>query len=130
MFRLLLTLVAVVALGLLSRLHPIGWSVYDKSLGDMLYAVAAYLVLAMLCRWRPAWVALLALVLCLAIESFQATGILDRYAHITVVRWLLGTTFSWHDIGCYIVGVAGVTVFDAIVLRPRFSLLQRSKERE
>jgi hypothetical protein len=70
-FRLLLSLAAVVALGLLSRLRPIGWSVYDKSLGDILYAVAAYLVLH---RWRPSRVAPP------AVESFQATGIPARYA--------------------------------------------------
>jgi hypothetical protein len=52
MSRLLLALIAVVALGLFSRLRPIGWSLYDKSLGDILYAVAAYLALALLLyRW-------------------------------------------------------------------------------
>jgi hypothetical protein len=122
MFRLVLALVAVVALGLLSRLRPIGSFVYDKSLGDILYAAAAYLVLALLLpRWRPSWVALLALVLCLGVEAFQATGIPARYAHIVVVRWLLGTTFSWHDVGCYFIGVPVVTVADALVLRPRRS---------
>jgi hypothetical protein len=118
-FRLLLALAAVVALGLLSRLRPIGWSLYDKSLGDVLYAIAAYLVLALLLyRWRPSWVATLALALCLAVESFQATGVPARYAHITAVRWLLGTTFSWHDVGCYVIGVAVITVLDGLVLRP------------
>lgn len=118
MFRLLLTLVAVVALGLFSRLRPIGWFLYDKSLGDILYAVAAYLALALLFRWRPPWVAPVALLVCLAIEVFQATGIPARYEHISAVRWLLGTTFSWHDIGCYVFGVAVIAVVDALVLRP------------
>ena len=119
-FRLLLALAAVIALGLLSRLRPIGWPLYDKSLGDVLYAVAAYLAIALLlCRWRPSWVASLALVLCLAVECFQATGIPAHYEHITVVRWFLGTTFSWHDVGCYVVGVAVITALDALVLRPR-----------
>jgi hypothetical protein len=118
MFRLLLALVVVVTLGLLSRLWPIGWSLHDKSLGDILYAVAAYLVLALIVnRWRPFWVAPVALLLCLAVESFQATGIPARYEHITVVRWILGTTFSWHDVGCYVVGVAVITVLDVLVLR-------------
>ena len=118
-FRLLIALVAVVALGLLSRLHPIGWSPYDKSLGDILYAVAAYLVLALLFhRWRTSWVTLLALVLCMAIETFQATGIPARYEHISVIRWLLGTTFSWHDVACYVVGVAVAMTLDTLVLRP------------
>src|SRR3954453_11269861 len=108
--RLCAALAVTVALGLLSRLWPIGWSLYDKSLGDVLYAVAAYLVLALLLpRKRPAWIAPVALVLCLALEFFQATGIPARYAHLAVVRWLMGTTFAWHDIACYVVGVAVIT---------------------
>jgi hypothetical protein len=122
MFRLLLTLAVVITIGLLSRLRPIGWPLYDKSLGDILYAVAVYLVLALLLyRWRPSWVALLALALCLAIESFQATGIPARYAHVAAVRWLLGTSFAWHDVGCYFLGVAVITVVDVVVLRSRQS---------
>jgi hypothetical protein len=120
MLRLLAALAVTVALGLLSRLRPTGWWVYDKSLGDILYAVAAYLTLALvLSRWPRRWVAALALALCLAVETFQATGIPARYEHILVVRWLLGTTFSWHDIACYVIGVAAIAAVDALVLRPR-----------
>lgn len=119
MFRLFLMLIAVVALGLLSRLRPVGWYLYDKSLGDILYAVAAYLVLALLLfRWRQSRVTLLSLALCLGVESFQATGILARYEHIAPVRWLLGTTFSWHDVGCYFVGIGLIWAIDAMLLRP------------
>jgi hypothetical protein len=119
MVRLLAALAVTVALGLASRLRPIGWAVYDKSLGDVLYAAAAYLVLALLLYRRPrALVAALALALCLAVESFQATGIPARYAHILAVRWLLGTTFSWHDVGCYVVGVAALFGVDVLLLRP------------
>src|SRR4051794_19584060 len=98
MLRLFAALAATITLGVLSRLYPIGWPVYDKSLGDALYAVAAYLALALVLRRRPpAPVAVLALGFCLAVEFFQATGIPARYAHVGAVRWLLGTTFSWHD---------------------------------
>jgi Protein of unknown function (DUF2809) len=91
-----------VDLRFLSRLHPIGWPLYDKSLGDVLYAVAAYLTLALLLHRRPpALVGSLALVLCLAVESFQATGIPARYAHLWPVRWLLSTTIAWHDVACW-----------------------------
>src|SRR5438105_14876907 len=109
MLRLLVALAVTVALGLLSRLRPIGWSLYDKSLGDVLYAVAAYLALALLLFRRPrALVAGLALGLCLAVEAFQATGIPARYEHLLVVRWLLGTTFAWHDVACYVVDVVAI----------------------
>jgi hypothetical protein len=119
MLRLLTALAVVVALGLLSRLCPLGWPVYDKSLRDALYAAAAYLALALaLPRWRPVPVAALALAFCLAVECFQATGIPARYAHIVPVRWLLGTTFSWHDVVCYCVGVVGIFGLDVLLLRP------------
>src|SRR5436190_535637 len=119
MLRLLAALTVTVALGLLSRVRPIGWWPYDKSLGDVLYAVAAYLGLALVLYRRPrALVAGLALALCLAVEAFQATGIPARYEHVVLVRWLLGTTFAWHDVACYFVGVAAVTALDALLLRP------------
>jgi hypothetical protein len=119
MLRLLAALVCTLALGMLSRLFPIGWWPYDKSLGDVLYAVAAYLALALLLRRRPpVLIAALALTWCLAVESFKTTGVPARYAQLAVVRWLLGTTFSWHNIACYLVGVALITLADVLYLRP------------
>jgi hypothetical protein len=118
MVRLAAALGITVALGLLSRLHPLGWWVWDKSLGDVLYAVAAYLVLALvLFRRSPAVVAPLALAWCLGVECFQATGVPARFAHLVIVRLLLGSTFSWHDVGCYIVGVAAIAGLDLAFLR-------------
>src|SRR5262245_58799256 len=113
--RVVAALAVTIALGLLSRLCPIGWPVYDKSLRDALYAAAAYLALP---RRRPALVAALALACCLAVEFFQATGVPARYAHIVPVRWLLGMTLSWHDVACYGVGVAGIFGLDVLLLRP------------
>ena len=118
--RLVLALVATIALGLFSRLYPIGWPPYDKSLGDVLYAVAAYLALALVFFRRSlALVAALALVACEAIEFFQATGIPEHLARQwRPFGWLLGTTFAWHDVACYVVGVVFVMVFDVTLLRP------------
>jgi hypothetical protein len=119
LIKLSVALAVTIALGLLSRLAPIGWLPYDKSFGDVLYAVAAYLALAMLLLRRPrALVATLALSLCLAVESFQATGIPDRYGDWLIVRWLIGTDFAWHDVGCYVVGIALILPFDVWLLRP------------
>ncbi len=116
--RLLLALVLTVALGLLSRLRPIGWPPYDHSLGDALYAIVVYLVLALLRpRLSPSRLAPIALALCLAVEAFQATGVPARYGHLLLVRWLIGTTFSWHDVVCYVVGVAVVALLDLGLLR-------------
>jgi hypothetical protein len=112
MRRLLAALAATIALGLVSRLCPIGWPAYDKSLGDVLYAVAVYLVLAILLNRRVAIVAAVALVVCLAIEVFKLTGVPAEYGHLTAIRWTLGTTFSWHNLACYAVGVALVALLD------------------
>jgi hypothetical protein len=119
MIKLAVALAVAIALGLLSRLAHIGWPPYDKSLGDVMYAVAAYLALAMLLRRRSrALVAGLTLTLCLAIEFFQATGIPERYGDWLIVRWLIGTDFAWHDIGCYVLGVAVVWPLDVWLRRP------------
>jgi hypothetical protein len=119
MLRLAVALVLTVALGLVSRLRPIGWSVYDKSLGDVLYAVAAYLALALVLRGRRvAVVALLALSACLAVEAFKLTGLPARSARWPLLPWVLGTTPSWHNVLCYILGVAVIAGVDRVLLRP------------
>lgn len=119
MLRLLAALTLTVALGVLSRLHPIGWPLYDKSLGDVLYAVAAYLGLAVLfIRRSPSIIALFTLGWCVAVELFKLTGVPGRHAHLGIVRWLLGTTFAGHNLVCYAIGVVGIAVIDVVLLRP------------
>ena len=119
-YRRTLTALGVTAsLGIVSRLCPIGWHSYDKSLGDVLYAVAAYLVLALLLsRQRVCVVAAAALTFCLAVEIFKLTGLPAEYACLgLLVRWMLGTTFSWHNVACYGVGVGSAAALDAAWLR-------------
>ena len=119
MLRLLATLAFTIALGVFSRLYSIGWPLYDKSLGDALYAVAAYLVLAVLFfRRSPSFVALLALGWCVSVESFKLTGVPARHANLGIVRWVLGTTFAWHNLACYAVGVVVIAVIDVVLMRP------------
>jgi len=70
-----IALLRVIGLGVISRRYPLGLPLYDKSLGDALYAAAAYLALGLL---RPQWpVTALegaAFAFCLGIEAFQLTG--------------------------------------------------------
>jgi hypothetical protein len=109
-----------VALGLLSRLRHVGWPPWDKSLGDALYAVVAYLALSLLApRWPLLRRAGLALAWCLAVEAFQATGLPARHDHLLAVRWLLGTTFAWHDVACYVIGIALAAAADGAFAFPR-----------
>jgi len=118
MIRLALALIGTIALGIVSRLYPLGFWLYDHSLGDILYAVAVYLALALVFRLPLRLVAPLALVISLLVEFFQATGIPAQYGHLGIVRWLIGTTFSWHDIACYCVGVGVIAGVDYWLLRP------------
>lgn len=118
--RLLAALAAVIALGVLSRQYPIGSFLYDKSFGDALYASAAYLLLALVfIRQEPIKVGVGALVFCIAIETFKLTGVPAQYSRFLVVRWLLGSIFSWHNVWCYAAGIAFTIWLDVFVLRKR-----------
>lgn len=106
MLRLLLALVATAILGLASRLYPLGWFLYDRVLGEVLYAVAAYLVLAMLLfRKPPLFIAVLGFGGCLGVELFKLTGIPAEYQNVFLVRWFLGMTFAWVNLAYYFIGV-------------------------
>lgn len=106
MFRLLLALVVTVAIGLASRLVPIGWFFWDKVLGDILYSVAAYLAWGMLLVRKPRWfIAVIAFASCLGVEMFKMTGIPAANQHLFLVRWFLGMTFSVMNFGNYLLGV-------------------------
>jgi hypothetical protein len=114
----LLALTAVIALGLTSRLVPLGWWLYDKSLGDVLYAMAAYFGLAFLFPGlRVTLIAAAALAWCLAVEFLQLTELNARLVALPLLRWVLGTTFSWHGVICYCVGVTLAVVADALLRR-------------
>jgi hypothetical protein len=114
MLRLLLAFAITVVLGLASRLHPVGWFLWDRVLGEVLYAVAAYLVLAMLLFRKPPWViAVLAFLCCLAVELFKLTGIPAEYQHVFLVRWFLGMNFDVVNLGYYFIGVVLVAFVDS-----------------
>ena len=111
--RVLLALAATVFLGLASRLHPLGWFLWDRVLGEVLYAVAAYLVLAVLLVRRPPWlIACMAFGCCLAVELFKLTGIPSENQRVFLVRWFLGMTFDWVNLGYYFIGVVLIAFAD------------------
>ena len=87
--------------------------------GDVLYAVAAYLLVALvLARARPWRVALLALGWCWAVEALQATGLAAAVNDaVPPAAWLLGSTFAVRDLVCYAAGVAVALVADVLAGR-------------
>jgi hypothetical protein len=111
-------LVVVSVIGIASRAFQTGYLLFDKYLGDVVYAFVFYLFLGALCdRWTPGRKAVLTLVFVLTVEVFQLTLIplrlslsnsfLLRFASI-----LLGTQFGWRDIVAYLLGIAGVYLAD------------------
>jgi hypothetical protein len=104
-----------VALGLASRRWPIGVHLWDKSLGDALYTVMIYLVLAWVRPdFKPRVLGSGALVISVAMELFQLTGIPARLPHI--FQLVLGTTFAWHDIACYVAGAVVATALHVLAV--------------
>ena len=52
--------------------------------------------------------------------GFEPEAVIDLVRRSGLrVRWLLGTTFAWHDVACYVVGVVAITAVDGLLLRPR-----------
>jgi hypothetical protein len=113
MLRLLLAFAVTIVLGLASRLYPMGWFLWDRVLGEVLYAVAAYLALALiLFRKPPLFIAVVAFVCCLAVELFKLTGIPAEHQHVFLVRWFLGMNFSVVNLGYYFIGVVLIAIAD------------------
>ncbi len=116
---LALLLPAVIGVGLLSRALPLGLAVWDKYLGDSLYAVAFYLGLGLLLgsgRLRSKLA--LTLLYVTSIEVFQLTDIPLRLTQSVeplvrlLARGVLGSTFSWWDLLAYAAGIAAIAPLD------------------
>ena len=104
----ILGFVTSVLLGLASRtLGPTGFALWDKSFGDAAYAaMVGFLLLALRPTLSPRAIGLGAFVICFALELFQLTGI--PLSTPQPLRFLLGTSFAWHDVVCYAIGAAAV----------------------
>ena len=111
-----LGLVLTIALGLVSRGFPLGAHLWDNSLGEALYGVMVYFVVA-LARpsLGPRTLGAAALAISFAVEAFQLTGIPARLPRI--LQLALGTTFAWHDVGCYLVGACCAAVVHELAAR-------------
>jgi len=113
-FIYLVASIAVIALGIVSRLVVTGSVLWDKYLGDALYAVLIYLLLAI---WRPrdpVWLrAVVSFALAFAVELFQLTGIpvsliASENLAVKLFGIALGAHFRWWDVLAYALGIAFV----------------------
>jgi hypothetical protein len=107
--RLVGILAVVVALGLGSRAFRIGWGLWDKSLGDVCYAAAAFLFISLIVpNIRIGLAAGLGIGFCVGIECFKLTGLPGQWDGNPVLRVVFGSTFSWGNIVCYFVGIGAM----------------------
>jgi hypothetical protein len=104
----ILGFIASVLLGLASRkLGPTGFALWDKSFGDAAYTVMfGFLLLALRPMLSARAIGLGAFGICLALELSQLIGIPMHTPQ--PLRFLLGTSFAWHDVACYVIGAAAV----------------------
>jgi hypothetical protein len=105
---------AVLALGLAITLIDLR----VPRLGDALYAVLVYLVIAALWpRLRRPAVVLATAAFCAGIELFQLTEIPAHIGQaIPLARFVLGTSFDPLDLVAYAIGIALVAAVDAITV--------------
>jgi hypothetical protein len=122
--RVFVSMFLCIAIGLLSRLVPIGVPLWDKYLGDVVYALFFYLICSLLFNRSSAlhkagWTALYVT----AIEVLQLSGIplqLNRseYMIIRLFAYLvLGSTFSGWDLLAYAVGIVIAVLLDNRLLQ-------------
>jgi hypothetical protein len=115
-----LYLVAIIAIGILSRVVHTGSTLIDKYLGDALYAAMVYVILRL--RWMPPAAALSSMIVMTAIEFFQLTMIPAHFLAsphliVRIFARLMGTEFSLLDLLAYAVGITGVYLMDSLAAR-------------
>ena len=113
-----LAAVCVFVLGIASRRVPLDNLIWDKYLGDALYAVLFYLCLA-ICWPHGSTIGrtLATSVFVVCVECFQLTGIPMGWRNgeswlLKFVSVLLGTKFGWLDLISYAVGIVTVFMLD------------------
>jgi len=111
----ILCIASIIAIGILSRLVHTGLTIFDKYLGDALYAAMVYSILRLVARPAPSAVG--AIVIMTAIELFQLTMIpAHMLASQHLITWisarLLGVEFSFLDLLAYGVGIACIYLVD------------------
>ena len=115
-----LCIIGAIAMGILSRVVHTGLAVFDKYLGDALYAAMVYGTLRLLSRAAAS--AVCAMIVMTAIELFQLTMIpahmLSSEHLITrICARLVGVEFSFLDLLAYVVGIGCIYIVDSSAQR-------------
>lgn len=109
-------IVSIIVTGLLSRVVHTGFAVFDKYLGDALYAAMVYGILRLLLRAAAS--AVCAMVVMTAVELFQLTMIpahmlASEHLMTRICARLIGVEFSFLDLLAYAVGIACIYLVDS-----------------
>ena len=115
MFWVLCT-IGIIAAGILSRVIHTGFVVFDKYLGDALYAAMVYGILRLF--WRAEASAVCSMAAMTAIELFQLTMIPARLLaseHLVtrICARLMGVQFAFPDLLAYGVGIGCIYLVDS-----------------
>jgi hypothetical protein len=115
-------LLAVILLGLASRAYsPPLPSFVRAYVGDALWALAAYLTVAILFPRLPIrWATLVAGLFCLTVELSQLYHApwIDGLRQIRAAALLLGHSFLWSDLVCYGLGIGVGMLAETLTARP------------
>jgi hypothetical protein len=108
--------VGIIAMGILSRVVHTGFAVFDKYLGDALYAMMVYGILRL--SSRAAASAVCAMIVMTAIELFQLTMIpahmlASGHLMTRMCARLMGVEFSFLDLLAYGVGIGCIYLVDS-----------------
>jgi len=120
-FKVAGLLLLTIVVGLASRhFHTPLPRLVQKEAGDVLWAMAAYWLIALL---RPAWpsgrVAIIAAVLAILSECSQLShaSVLEELRRYRIGHLLLGAGFSWFDLAMYPLGAATAWGIDRTLVR-------------
>ena len=111
-------LAAIIAAGIISRLIHTGFELFDKYLGDALYAAMIYAILKVFWPFaKSTRIAIITMAVMTALELFQLTLIPARLfssgnAALRIIARLMGTEFSLADLAAYAVGIACILLID------------------
>ena len=112
----ILCLIGIIAMGILSRMVHTGLVVFDKYLGDALYAAMVYSILRVF--RRTAAVAVPTMVVMTVIEMFQLTMIparllMSEHFVVRMCARLMGAEFNLLDLLAYGAGIGCIYFADS-----------------
>jgi hypothetical protein len=111
-----LLIIGIIAIGILPRVVHTGLAIFDKYLGDALYAAMVYAILRLVSTSASA--ALCAMLIMTSLELFQLTMIPARllaseHLIMRICARLLGVEFSFLDLLAYGVGIGCIYLVDS-----------------